>query len=236
MPIPIDDTGCYMKVVFPDDFPLTDFSTNIIFQGYGILSNKAGDSNIASADIYKAFDDTGDNFVVIKGCQYSDNVGDGKQVKFKVTNILSPLAKKTTGDFLIDIYKSFDTENYELSNHLLTASQAASETLFKDGELSDLSFSSSLTFVQTSAAHTIQFTLNNALPANDDTYTSRIIVKMPDTMSDGTDAPSVTNIDGSLTLPVIVRNTDLDGCSARPCYAISHSNSRDVAGSSSIRL
>ena len=31
MPIPTDDKGCYLRVEFPNDFPLVDFSTDMIF-------------------------------------------------------------------------------------------------------------------------------------------------------------------------------------------------------------
>ena len=102
-----------------------------------------------------------------------------KKVYIKLANIISPLAKKKTGQIEINLFKSYDSDVNVLSNKILTTTLIAEENNFKSGELSEGSFTSANKFVQSKASHTVSFRLKNDLPELSTNFNSRIVIKMP---------------------------------------------------------
>jgi hypothetical protein len=101
----------------------------------------------------------------------------------------------------VDLYKSFNDVNYQLSNHILTVKGTIPDTKFTSGQLTNGKFSASLDFIQVPASHTIQFTLANSLPKSDD-YDSRIVIMMPDIMRRNEQDIIIKNLDGKMKTAV----------------------------------
>lgn len=127
-------------------------------------------------------------------------------------------------------------------------------------------FDATLNYIQTAAAYTIEFTLQNDLPAyyevgqNENgeliTRTSCLMIIFPEIMphrtdGDGNEAPGITSQDGLLFSANIERNTtyvddsnDID-CTMDPvdsnegnlaCYRVTHDNFEDLPGGSKLRI
>ena len=207
MPFPVEksEEGCYLRVQFPNDMPLPDpENSSVVYQ--------TSDGNMMMAANKKTALDTSEvftrqqeyvkgnplsNIVIFKGCVEVD--GNSLQPFVKITNIYSPFAVKTTGEFKIDLFKSFNKVNYVLENHLVSGTAVIDGSKFRPGilevnKLGDKQFSASIDFIQQPAQHTIGFTLQNALPKSVD-FDNRIVIVMPDIMERSSEDPTVKNLD-----------------------------------------
>jgi len=155
--IPIDDTGCFVKYTFPNDMAMV--SLPYTYQGYDMMSKPGGSSNLILKDqvfINNQAYDKG-NFIIFKGCQ--DLTGTGRVPKIKVSGPITPSAQKDTGEFTVEVFKSFSESSYQLSNLIVQGSGFIEKSMFTSGALRNGVFTGLIPFIQTSATHTLQWTL-----------------------------------------------------------------------------
>jgi hypothetical protein len=176
------------------------------------------------------------NFIIFKGC--SGLTGTGRVPSVKISGPFTPSAQKTTSEFTVEVYKSFSESSYLLSNLIVQGSGTIDGSQFTSGSLTNGVFTGLIPFIQTSATHTLQWTLQNKLPSTKNGFSSRILIKMPAQMTKDTNSsPSVKNLDGNVLLPAIVIDTEFPGCDGTiVCYSITHQNIRDVVEGSTLRF
>jgi len=118
MPIPVESSGCYMKIQFPNDIQMSGTSI-YTYTGYEMMKPEQGSSPVLTEDdnLYTRFQgfatDNTQNYFIIKGCSGS---GANLQMRVRVTGITSPSADKSTGLFKFDLYKDFNAGSYQLTN------------------------------------------------------------------------------------------------------------------------
>jgi len=244
--IPIDDTGCFVKYTFPDDIPLPSTSLQGGYQsdqaaGYKMMYSSTNGINL-KRDIEYFIRNQGfsnGNYIILRGCSLSGNVGTGQKAKVKFNGITTPSAQKTTGDFKIEVYKNFNPTSYALTDLITTIKGNIDSSKFTSGQIGGGIFSGFVNFIQMRAAHVVQFKIQNTLPAKNTVYDSRIVIIMPLEMTaDTTNAPSVQNLDGSILNAQIAVETAFGNCGsgAVVCYSITHSNTKAVPAGSIIRM
>lgn len=87
---------------------------------------------------YQEFQASGNgNFIIVRGCTLSDNVGTFKSGFFKIGDITTPDAVKTTGLFKIEMYKDFNLNTYALSNKIAEQTGSIPESMFASGEITN---------------------------------------------------------------------------------------------------
>jgi hypothetical protein len=103
MPVPVEKTGCFLKVTFPNDFQLVG---NYIYQGYSIMRDQAleaSDPFASKTGNSKQFTDnvpfSKGNYVIFEGCNRLD--GKDMSAKISMKGVQTPKADKTTNDFTI---------------------------------------------------------------------------------------------------------------------------------------
>lgn len=101
--LPIDNTGCFVKVTFPKDMPLPSAAL-AAYQSdekaqMRMLESPTNGFNLKRSDPQEVFtsrqgfapDGTG-NYVVVKGCQLSSYVGTSRNAFIKFTTVTTPAA------------------------------------------------------------------------------------------------------------------------------------------------
>lgn len=222
--VPIDNTGCYVKYTFPNDFVLPDSALRA-YQGADMMAtgnNPVGVvystlnvgsevfiGNQASANpdgTARAADKR--NQIIVKGC--TTTTGADQKAKVKFTGIYTPAAAKKTNSFTVEVYHSYSQAKQVLSGPILTAEGTIPADRFTAGTMTVGSFIAPSTLVQTATVHTIAFTLTNALPSKTSNalYNSRILILMPAEMYLADPAGlSVTSMDNTLQSTTVKRDT-----------------------------
>ena len=197
-----------------------------------MMSNADGGINLdVGTQVFNQYqeynsDGTG-NFIIFKGC-IAKNGASGIDGEFlsniiKLDGIQTPEAVGDTGYVEIELYKSFNTINYQLSNLMLSVKGIISEDYFSPGTIVPGSFEASLPFIQYSPTHTISFTLQNNLPTATADFDTRIVLIMPEPMQANDDTPEIKGLDDFLDNPQIERITTdeapgYEDCSVKVCY------------------
>jgi hypothetical protein len=235
MPVPIEASGCYVKYTFPDDMPLKreGFKSNELgLTGFGAPGSpgqrrwQAGVDGLYSANVEQSLG----NFITVEGCTNPLTIGPDQELSLRFTPIVTPDAQKETNEFTIEIYKAIDTNSLELSNLMVSTKAKMPKSFLTSGRIVAADFSASVPFIQTAAAHTISFNVPNRLPAKNDFYDSRILVRMPEAFAATDEPPTINALDNNLVQATIARETLDPKCSTgRVCYAITHSNRDPVA-------
>lgn len=145
--IPVDNLGCYVKYSFPDDFKLT--SAVMTYQGYDMMTTSTGNSNLAlNQDVFiKNQARENGNYIIFKGCQDSNSIGEGRVPKIKITGPVTPSAAKQTGDFKVEVYKKYEETINTLSNMILSGTGFIAQERFTSGSISGGLFSGLIKFI-----------------------------------------------------------------------------------------
>jgi hypothetical protein len=133
------------------------------------------------------------NYIIFKGCQ--GLTGRDRRPKVKITSIMTPFSAKKTGEFKVEMYKSYQETTNTLDNLIIYGTGSIPATMFTSGKITQGSFDGFIKFIQTRASHEITFSLKNSFPAKN----TRLVVGMPERMTwDSSFEPSVRNLDGGL--------------------------------------
>jgi len=179
------------------------------------------------------------NTIVVKGCL--GPTGKNKIPKVKISLVMTPFAAKDTKEFDIQMYKTYDDSTNKFDNLIAETKAKIPASAFTSGKIEpgNENFEGFIKFIQTRAAHNLEFTLKNSFPAKNSMYDSRIVIGMPERMTwdanfNGAD---VKSLDGLVMNPVIERETSFTGCAEpRVCYSIKHSNFNDILPGFKIRF
>jgi hypothetical protein len=168
MPIPTESGGCWLKLTFPQQIPLTAFPAQQLgFTVESIMSSDADGgystpvSTVLDYQAYSLGNGEVGNYVIIEGC-VSPYV-EQSQVMFQVKFFDTPQAVRDTAPFLFELYRSYD--NFVLNKLIASGERAITANYFKSGVMETGYFEATLNYIQTAAAYTIEFTLQNDLPA-----------------------------------------------------------------------
>ena len=162
--IPVDNTGCYVKYTFPNDFVLPGTAL-AAYQGSGMMAT-AGQPpgqeyatlNVGSeVFIGNQASNVGGspaptpNQIVIKGCTTTSGADQTATVKF--TGITTPAAAKQTNKFYVVVYHTYSQAKSTFASPILTAEGVIPATYFTAGTMTTGSFSAPSKGVQAAAPH-----------------------------------------------------------------------------------
>lgn len=247
-PIPIDNLGCYVKYTFPNDMPLPagvlgGYQSSAL-GGYQMMYSSTNGINL-KRDIEYFIDQQafapagGGNYIILKGCTQPTVVGTNEKAKVKFTGVTTPSAQKTTGTFKVEVYKNFSpSPSYQLSDLMASVEGSIDKSEFTSGQVTAGTFAGTTRTVQERSQHSLQFKIQNSLPAKNSEFDSRVVIQMPARLTkDATFAPTVKNLDGSVLNAALAYETAYPGCTGTVvCYSITHANLHDVPAGSTLRF
>lgn len=99
---------------------------------------------------HRAFvlNDPKSNTLVFEGCKDIEyNSATTGDFNVRLQEFLSPSAAIDTGDFEFELYRSFDSTNFILTDLLVTGKKSIPKDVFIGGELTQSSFQSSMPYI-----------------------------------------------------------------------------------------
>jgi hypothetical protein len=163
--IPVDNTGCYVKYTFPNDFVLGSTAL-AAYQGSGMMATAGKPAAVTYATLNvgsevfignQASNDANGNAaatpnqIVIKGCTTTSGADQAATVKF--TGITTPAAAKQTNKFYVAVYHQYSQAKSTFASPILTAEGVIPATYFTAGTMTTGSFSAPSKGVQAAAPH-----------------------------------------------------------------------------------
>jgi len=131
--IPIESSGCWLKVTFPDDFVNT--ANVMTYQGYDMMLTSRGTDNLnVNSEVFiKNQAQASGNFIIFQGCTNSAYMGAGRSPKVKITGVVTPNSQKETAAFTVEIFKTYSQTQNALSNLIFQGTGVVSIDYFTSG-------------------------------------------------------------------------------------------------------
>jgi len=130
-----------------------------------------------------------ENAIIVDGCRADTGLGDdeGLTPLLQIPGVTTPLAVRTTGEFKIQVYKAYDAGEDKLSDEIVRGSAFLGEDAFQPGVLVSSQVTVEPLLVQSPSLVTLEFALAGVLPAESEAQGSRIVVIMPEGMTETPD-------------------------------------------------
>lgn len=170
-PVHLEITGCYVKYTFPKEIMVSTADLTS-FSGYNLMlaaDNSAGITPVAR-DLAGAT-----KFVIMKGCQAAQYVKPASRaVQFpnfkmilgiKMKNVQNPYGQRTTSEFLIEVFKDYNSGSGALSKKILETRAKVDQSLFTLNEIKNFALSALVTTVQEKTTHSFAFDSSSEIPS-----------------------------------------------------------------------